>query len=214
MIIRNCELERGRFLHLARSIQPPARSELQILKQKLERQRLVQISSLQRTSVGAMLGKDLGVINRGRANYRQRVLVIRFFHRALRNVGLLAMPSLRGISLTFAEKRLLMRIIMKKRQYLDMVLTEHKKHHQKVLDSLKKTQPQTEISRFREKLLSLDRDCNSRTIRGYSGKNTFGKTADNAKSKADSQDCDESLKYWRNKIRQSREDVYKTFLGK
>lgn len=100
------------------------------LTKKIEMQRAVMIKRiLVRTDLGVDFRGDLEKIGRTMTlqNRKRVVRVLRIIRKALQDIGLLAMPNLDGLDLTRDEKKLLVRIRERKRQFLAMVLTEHKK---------------------------------------------------------------------------------------
>jgi len=178
----------GKSLFLEKSI--GSSGELKLLQSKLEIHRIKMIAGLQKTQIGMAIN-GLGVINKGRTNYRECLMVVRFFKRAMQNVGLLAIPSLRGLNLSFAERKLLMRIIVKKRQFLDMVLTQHQAIQKHAIKN-NKIPPILEraIHKFKETKLSLEKDCQAISKTNYINQYTDINEESNVDNKIESY-------YWR-----------------
>ena len=126
-------LERLRQIKRSRSIQRRAT----IIKCKIYR-------GLQKTLIGMALGKQLEVINRGiNRDFRLQIRVLRYFSFILRNQSAIAFGTgLRGIKLTFAEKKLLIRINLKKQEFYNNL-----HHHLNGLKKIRKSNERFSINR-------------------------------------------------------------------
>lgn len=170
----------------------------------LQRRRLIkQLKRLGKkiNNIGLRLGiSGFDVINRGiNRTPAMQIKVLQFFLTALRsieNMSPLHWP--RGLILSGAERKLLLIILHRKIAYQEMVLEHHRILHQRTMDEYKQRYNlvrEQEVQRDYEKKLSLDRDCQARTIRSYSSQNTY-QTADVYKNN----NVQEKLHYWRNRI--------------
>ncbi|QED23910.1 hypothetical protein [Candidatus Deianiraea vastatrix] len=134
--------------------------ELQRVKQKLARYKEIGVQKLTKTHIGKIVGaRSLGVINRNRSDYRECVLVTRFFQQILRNISVLAIPRLHGVRLTLAERKLLMRIMLQKRYHIENLKRMHDRiqDHAFRIRTIDKTKD-IEVRKL-EKTLSLEKDC-------------------------------------------------------